>query len=123
MLAVYALIVLACTPNPGKVCTREFDPVCADGTEYSNLCQAQAAGFTGECAVKVVPESCNVRNLPTAPTGLNCGVNEFYSETGSCVPKPWSDFNSCAEEKHQGACPGGTDPNPWVGMHCLITCQ
>lgn len=51
-----------------------------------------------------------------------CADGEFLSELGMCVPKPWSDFTSCAEEKLQGACKSGTDPNPWVGQHCQVTC-
>lgn len=123
------IIVLAlgleCQPDPSMVCTKEYQPVCADGTEYSNLCQAQAAGFVGSCATKIVAGSCSGTRgeLPTIPMGLDCDANEFFSELGMCVPKPWSDFRSCAEEKRQGACPGGRDPNPWVGEHCTITCS
>ena len=117
-------LILGCTPDPTMTCTRELAPVCAGGSEYGNLCQAQAAGYTGECAKDIVNGPCtNLRSdLPTVPEGLDCAATETYSETGRCVDKPWSDFRSCAEEKRQGACPNGNDPNPWVGEHCLRTC-
>ena len=106
------------------VCTREYLPVCADGTDYGNRCMARAAGFIGECADKIVSGRCSGarEELQTVPQGLNCADGEFFSELGRCVPKPWSDFRSCAEEKRQGACPGGNDPNFWVGENCGVTC-
>lgn len=34
---------------------------------------------------------------------------------GGCVKKPWSNFASCAQAEALGACPGGEDPNAWMG--------
>ena len=116
--AILTLALLSCTPDPTMICTREMNPVCADGTDYANPCMARAAGFVGECASKVTPGTCSGSRqiLPS------CGPTETFSETGACVPKPWSDYVSCIEEKNQGACPEGYDPNPWVGVHCSLTC-
>jgi len=119
MLSVLT-IVLACTPNPTLVCTtREYNPVCADNTDFSNECLAEAAGYTKECANKLTPGPCG-GSLFTMPM---CMQHEVFSETGKCVPRPWSDFKSCQEEKKQGACPNGYDPNPWVEAHCPLTCK
>lgn len=57
--------------------------------------------------------------------GDTCRLGEFKSErTGKCVSTKWDDFRSCQEEKQQGACPGGYDPDPsgWVKEHCSRTC-
>ena len=117
-------MILACTPQPNLICTREFAPVCADSTtQFSNACLARAAGFYGECASRLADGPCRTRDAPELPAGLNCSPDEFYSELGRCVPKPWSDFASCAEEARQGACANGRDPNPWVAEHCAITCS
>ena len=124
MICVFIIsLAQACTPQPNLVCTREYAPVCADGNEYSNSCMARAAGFDGDCANRIVSGPCHTRNNPELPTGLNCGSNEVFSETGKCVNKPWSDFVSCAEEARQGACADGRDPNPWVSEHCVLTCN
>ena len=120
MLAL-ALLSLTCIPNPTMRCSREYAPVCADKTEYSNLCQAQAAGFVDECASAVVLGPCTGRAGPQV--FVPCPSTKFLSEsTRTCVDKPWSDFHSCEIEKGQGACPGGHDPNPWVGIHCAVSC-
>ena len=117
-------VVLSCTPNPEMICTREYSPVCADGVEYSNRCLAQAAGFVDDCASRIFDGRCQVRDQePNLPTGLSCADNEVYSELGHCTQKPWSDFVSCIEEKNQGACSNGRDPNPWVMQHCVLTCR
>ena len=123
-MLITSLLLLACTPDPSMICTREYAPVCADNTEFTNRCLARAAGFRGDCEHSIVDGTCKTRGqlAPELPSGLTCAPTETYSETGKCVPKPWSDFASCAEEKRQGACPGGRDPNPWVGQHCSVTC-
>jgi hypothetical protein len=120
MIGLVAIVLLGCTPNPGMRCTRTYDPVCAEGTEYSNLCHAQAAGYVDDCAFKVSHGPCNARDASNVLA--SCGPTEFLSVTGVCVEKPWSDFESCEMEKNQGACPDGYDPNPWVGEHCVLTC-
>ena len=108
------IISLACVEQQGRMCTREFAPVCANKTTYSNLCTAKAAGFYGSCAKFVVNGPCSV----------SCSDEEFLSEkTSSCVKKPWYDFESCEVEKNQGACANGADPNPWVAEHCMKTCD
>lgn len=43
--------------------------------------------------------------------------------TGRCERKPWDGFVSCAQEKVQGACPNGPDPNPIVAKICSLTCS
>lgn len=112
------LLLLTCVPDPTLVCTREINPVCADGVDYANPCAARAAGFVGECANKITPGPCGgSRHIVPG-----CGADQVFSETGKCVAKPWTDFSSCVEEKRQGACPDGYDPNPWVGVHCALTC-
>ena len=117
------LAALSCTPIPDIPCTRNIQPVCVDGVQYSNECMARAAGYYGQCAKVVVPGSCrNTRDMPILPTGLLCHPDEVYSEVGRCVKKPWSYFLSCAEEVRQGACSHGDNPNPWVAEHCAITC-
>ena len=119
--ALVVVLTLGCTPNPTLRCPRTFSPVCADNTEYSNLCHAQAAGFHGECASMVVDGPCGNRGVPMTPT-FTCSGTEVHSETGKCVPRPWSDYSDCATEKRQGACPNGYDPNPWVAENCAVTC-
>lgn len=122
MLAAASLFVLACTPNPTMRCSRTYDPVCANAVDFSNLCQAQAAGYTGECSSNISTGTCASSNLRRVPERLHCASGKVYSETGRCVDPPWDDFNSCEEEKRQGACATGNDPNPWVVEHCAVTC-
>lgn len=117
MLLLSLLLSLSCVPLPNTYCTRELSPVCADGVTYSNACLARAAGFHSDCASLVLPGECSSSPADACPPS-----RPFFSETQVCVPKPWSDFAGCAVEKAQGACPGGSDPNPWVGEHCAITC-
>lgn len=118
MLASLILQMFACVPMRSSFCTREYNPVCGNATTYSNVCMAQAAGFYGSCERFVTRGECaNVE--AHAPS---CRRNEFLSEKGMCVPKPWSDFQSCEIEKNQGACSDGTDPNRWVSEHCAETC-
>ena len=116
MLAGLLATVLACTPQPNNFCTREFMPVCGNGTTYNNICLAQAAGFHGKCEVFLKNGRCD------SVSTVKCAPIEFFSEKGFCIAKPWSDFTSCEEEKTQGACPNGNDPNPWVSEHCATTC-
>jgi hypothetical protein len=72
-------------------------------------------GFYGNCAVNINMGECTDKKII-------CKANEFWSEQGMCVPKPWYDFTSCEQEKTQGACSDGNDPNEWVALHCSITC-
>ena len=116
------MMVLACTPNPMMRCSRAFVPVCANGVDYTNVCQAQAAGYVGACARNISSGTCSHASVPRTPAGLSCPSTQTYSETGRCVPRPWRDFHSCLEEKRQGACADGNDPNPWVVQHCMLTC-
>ena len=118
MLSELVILFMACTPRQTAFCTREFNPARANGTTYSNQCLAESAGFYGNCSQFVVRGECN-----SAPTQrITCTSDQFLSEQGMCVTKPWSDFTSCVIEKNQGACPDGNDPNPWVGEHCAVTC-
>ena len=78
---------------------------------------ARNAGFYGECQHFITHGEC----AASGPR-IVCATHEFLSEKGMCVRKPWSDFNSCDEEKRQGACPDGNDPNGWVAEHCANTC-
>lgn len=105
--------VLACIPQRTLFCTREYIPVCGNGTTYNNRCLARAAGYYGDCESNLKDGKCGL---------ITCSDTQFLSEKGYCVFKPWSDFNSCEEEKNQGACPGDKDPNSWVGEHCSVTC-
>ena len=117
------ILTLACTPQPSRICTREYSPVCVDGnTQYNNLCLAETAGFYDACADRVSSGPCYNRGEPKLPEGLGCGGDEVWSELKRCVAKPWSDFLSCQEEARQGACGDGADPNPWVAKHCVVTC-
>lgn len=109
--------LLSCVPRRNIMCTREFVPVCGNGTTFGNRCLAESAGFYDDCAQFLKEGDCTSIN-----TRLVCASDEFASETGVCVKKPWSDFKSCDEEKRQGACPNGNDPNPFVGEHCKVTC-
>ena len=118
MIAFVVFTTLACDPQPNRVCTREFRPVCAENVEFSNYCVAQAAGYNGECENLIRNGPCRQIRNPS----LTCKSTEFFSEKGLCVTKPWSDFISCEVEKNQGACPQGADPNPFIGEHCSVTC-
>lgn len=115
-------LLLGCVPRPHIMCARDVDPVCARGTQYANMCSAEAAGYYDECSKYVVRGPCvGAEQVPRVSDA--CGSSEFLSEsTHACVPKPWSDFVSCAVEKTQGACPNGRDPNRWVAVHCSATC-
>jgi hypothetical protein len=95
-----------------------YDPVCIDKSEFANECLARAAGFSSECGFNVVRGGCFSRDFATCLPHV-----EVFSELGVCIAKPWDDFVSCAEEKRQGACSNGRDPNPWVVKHCAITCE
>ena len=116
MLNNIIISLLSCTPLQNTFCTREFNPVCANHTTFSNPCLARNAGFYGDCEHLITLGEC------TSAPRLVCATHEFLSEKGVCVTKPWRDFNSCEEEKRQGACPGGNDPNSWVAEHCANTC-
>lgn len=111
--------MLACVPRNNMFCTREYLPVCGNGTTYSNMCRAEAAGFYNNCAQFVTQGACD---SPDTVDRVTCESHQTFSEKGFCVNKPWSDFENCEIEKNQGACPGGNDPNPWVGEHCAKTC-
>lgn len=116
MLSTLYTMLLACTPQPILRCNRDVQPVCAQNIEFLNLCHARAAGFHGACASQITNGPCNMARESCIPTQTKS------EKDGLCVDKPWSDFVSCEIEKHQGACPGGNDPNPWVGEHCFTTC-
>ena len=117
MLSHILYVILSCAPLQNSICTREFNPVCANHTTYSNPCMARTAGFHGECEHFITEGECNASvHVPT------CASHEFLSERGLCVRIPWSDFDTCEEEKRQAACPGGNDPNDWVAEHCANTC-
>lgn len=62
-------------------------------------------------------KTCNVKSKP-CPSGQV--KHEFTNE---CVAHPWSDFESCEEEKKQGACWEGADSNPAVDQVCYKTCN
>ncbi len=116
------LFTLSCIADPTKMCATDFEPVCVNGTEFSNLCHAEAAGFYGKCGTEVIAGPCS--KATAYPNVVSCSSEMFLSEkTGRCVTKPWSDFLSCDEEKRQGACANGADPNPWVAEHCSRTCS
>lgn len=115
MLAEILTFMLACNPRPNLMCTREYMPVCGNGTTFNNICLAQRAGFHGHCSVNLHVGEC-------IHTRVICESHQFLSEKGFCVKKPWDDFESCEIEKKQGACPQGNDPNPFVGEHCAVTC-
>lgn len=121
-MSILALLALSCTPIPDLPCTRNVDPVCVNGAQYDNECRARAAGYHGECGREISAGPCRSRDVPVLPAGLQCRPDEIFSEQGRCVPKPWTDYEDCAEEARQGACPSGNNPNPWVGEHCAITC-
>lgn len=118
MLSIVFISILSCVPRQNMMCTREYRPVCGNGTTFSNRCMAETVGFYNDCAKFLTAGECG--DAMTAR--LRCDDGDFPSEKGMCVRKPWSDFSTCEEEKRQGACPGGADPNPWVGEHCQITC-
>ena len=46
----------------------------------------------------------------------------MHDDFGMCVPKPWSDFKSCAEERKQGACVTYIG-DPFMKKHCPKTCN
>ena len=115
MLANVILLALAiCRPDRARVCPDDVNSVCAGGIDYDNECLAERSG-----ACDVRPGPCSgLRRLDSLP----CEEGHVLSEEGYCTPMPWSDYKSCYEEQLQGACPGGVDPNPWVGKHCVLTC-
>lgn len=117
-----AILLSACPLEQDNsiICNRAYSPVCAGGIDYANECVARVAGFSGDCYHNVKTGTCS--SLARAPP-LSCTEDEVFSELGHCVPRPWSDFVSCATEKGQGACRGGRDPNAWVIEHCALTCQ
>ena len=61
--------------------------------------------------------TCNTKDKP-CPTGQM--KNELL---GTCVSIPWDDFKSCEEEKKQGSCWNGPDPNPKIDDLCYVTCD
>jgi len=52
------------------------------------------------------------------PTAKPVGDDGSCRDTASSADKPWADFESCEEEKRQGACAA----NDWVRAHCMDTC-
>lgn len=61
--------------------------------------------------------------LTSAQELLPCPPDQIVDEfTRKCVDKPWKDWVDCKTEKAQGACPGGTDPNPLIKDLCFHTC-
>lgn len=120
MFSIVLWLSVACTPIPDLRCTRNYDPVCADDkVEFPNECLARSAGYHGECARHVKPGGCFSDEGDFSACKPD---DEVFSELGYCTLKPWTDFVSCAEEKRQGACAGGRDPNRWVIEHCVLTC-
>ena len=106
-----------CAPEPGRVCSREIALVCApDGRQFLNRCTAEAAGYCDDLR----DGPCLTGSLAADDTGCGAGVRS--ERTLGCVPRPWADFVSCKNEKAQGACHDGYDPNPWVSEHCVVTC-
>eukprot|EP00746_Dinoflagellata_sp_MGD_P024187 gnl/MRDRNA2_/MRDRNA2_156716_c0_seq1.p1 gnl/MRDRNA2_/MRDRNA2_156716_c0~~gnl/MRDRNA2_/MRDRNA2_156716_c0_seq1.p1 ORF type:complete len:201 (-),score=11.73 gnl/MRDRNA2_/MRDRNA2_156716_c0_seq1:93-674(-) len=56
----------------------------------------------------------------TAIGSDGCKLDEVRSERHhQCVPKPWSDFESCEAEADGSAC---YDSNEWVNEHCCESC-
>ena len=47
---------------------------------------------------------------------------DFVGEDGKCMGKPWKGFTDCDTAKHNGDCPLGRKPDPWVAMNCPKTC-
>ena len=122
MWTTFALLTLACTPLPDLSCPKDYDPVCVNNIEFSSVCHARAAGFHGDCGTNVVPGSC-FKSSDDVDFHSCSPHTQVFSELGRCVDRPWKDFVSCTEEKKQGACTDGRDPNSWVIQHCYITCE
>jgi len=81
-------------------CTLEFNPVVCGGCEYSNLCNAEAAGFAeddcelvnSECPEMAAGVACTMEYLPVQCGENNCEYSNLCSgtaagfEEGDCSP-------------------------------------
>lgn len=131
--------------NP--ICASEGVPACDDNAKLLaskalRLFETLHKDITGESVSLAEPETCEdierilqkgmtykamhggtSKDEPSKsqppPTLAACPEDMVFSETGTCVGKPWHDYVSCQAEKAHGGC---SDGNKWVQEHCAKTC-
>merc|ERR1712070_704932 len=74
----------------------------------------------GHCGNEAMEECQNRDGSNSGGAGDNSGCTDAFED--GTMAKPWDDFDSCATEKSQGACPDGNNPNSQVDAGCQKTC-
>ena len=95
MFAVMVLSIFAQNDMDQLICTAEFAPVCANGSTFSNKCQASNAGFQtttdGACEPQIpLTNLTNGTQIPVNHSHWNSTHNLTgnYSNTTNCSSSP-----------------------------------
>ena len=80
----FFILHISCLPQQ-MLCTREYNPVCGNNTDYPNACRAQSAGFYGECEKFLYAGECSTQNGLDVSSGEDLKVSNTHPPSISPV--------------------------------------
>lgn len=119
------------------MCTREYAPVCADGKQYSNSCQAECAGVetytNGPCSKSYNCHTrerwpfeksvwcckneglgcyniCPMYDQPQCPDGSTPAITRSWTDENGCQKMEWEDCPPDCPQVMPPFCIGGQEP-------------